>query len=66
MEFKDAIEGGFVIDIFNSIGIKVISEKVSQLEAEHILDLTPISNGIYLYTVTTTNNIYKGKFAVLK
>ena len=66
MEFKDAIEGGFVIDIYNYIGVKVISEKVSQLEAEHILDLTPISNGIYLYTVTTTNNIYKGKFAVLK
>ena len=66
MQFRDAIEGGYVIDVYNYLGKKVISEKVSQTETEHQLNTTSLNNGLYIYNITTTNNIYKGKFTIIK
>ncbi|MCX6164282.1 MAG: T9SS type A sorting domain-containing protein, partial [Ignavibacteriae bacterium] len=66
MEFRDAVEDGFTIDVYNYLGVKVLSEKVSQIEAEHILNISTLSNGIYIYNITTTSNTFKGKFTVLK
>ena len=66
MEFKDAIEGGYVIDIYNYIGVKVLSEKITQMEAEHIINTSAFKNGVYMYNITTNTNIFKGKFTVLK
>ena len=39
------------------LGKKVISEKVSQTEAEHQLNTMSLNNGIYIYNITTTTNI---------
>ena len=66
LQFRDAIEGGYVIDVYNYLGKKVISEKVSQTEAEHQINTTSLNNGIYIYNITTTTNIYKGKFTIIK
>ena len=66
LQFRDAIEGGYVIDVYNYLGKKVISEKVSQTEAEHQLNTTSLNNGIYIYNITTTTNIFKGKFTIIK
>ena len=66
MQFRDAIEGGYVLDVYNYLGKKVISEKVSQMEAEHQLNTMSLNNGIYIYNITTTTNIYKGKFTIIK
>ncbi|MEI6823434.1 MAG: T9SS type A sorting domain-containing protein [Bacteroidota bacterium] len=66
LQYRDAIEGGYVIDVYNYLGKKVISEKVSQIEAEHILNTISLNNGLYIYNITTTNNIFKGKFTIIK
>ncbi|NVN96406.1 MAG: T9SS type A sorting domain-containing protein [Bacteroidetes bacterium] len=66
LSFNKAIEGGFVINVYNYAGLSVLTQTVSQTEAQHYLNVSKLTNGIYFFTVKTNTNTFKGKFTVIK
>jgi len=66
LSFANAIEGGFVIEVYNHTGVKVINEVVSQTEAVHLLNTTKLKNGIYFIKVYTSIETFKSKFVIIK
>ncbi|MBK6835876.1 MAG: T9SS type A sorting domain-containing protein [Bacteroidetes bacterium] len=50
-------ETNYTIDVFNCAGAKLLS--VNNLNKISVSDL---NSGLYIYTITSKNNVYKGKF----
>ncbi|MFZ4401634.1 MAG: T9SS type A sorting domain-containing protein [Bacteroidales bacterium] len=66
LSFANAIKGGYQIDIFNYAGVNVFTETVSKTEAQHQINTTQLTNGLYFVTVKTNTETYKSKFTVIK
>jgi len=66
LSFNNAIEGGFIINVYNYAGVCVLTESVSKTEAQHQLNTAKLNNGIYFMTVKTNTKTFKAKFTVIK
>jgi hypothetical protein len=66
LSFANAIEGGFVVDVYNHTGSKVLTETVNQTEAQHQLNTAMLKNGIYFISVRTNTETFKSKFTIIK
>jgi hypothetical protein len=66
LSFANAIEGGFVVDVYNHTGAKVLTETLSQTQAQYQLNTAKLKNGIYFISVRTNNQIFKTKFTIIK
>jgi hypothetical protein len=66
LSFANAIEGGFVVDVYNHTGAKVLTETVNQTQAQYQLNTAKLKNGIYFISVRTNNQIFKTKFTIIK
>jgi hypothetical protein len=50
-------ETNFTIDVFNCTGAKLIS-----VNNANKISVSDLNSGLYIYTITSKNNVYKGKF----
>lgn len=66
LSFDKAIEGGFVVDVYNHTGAKVLTETVSQTQAQYQLNTAKLKNGIYFISVRTNTETFKSKFTIIK
>jgi len=66
LSFNNAIEGGFVINVYNYAGECLLTESVSKTEAQYQLNTAKLNNGIYFMTVKTNTETFKAKFTVIK
>lgn len=66
LSFAYAIEGGFVIEVYNHTGIKVLSETVNQTQAQYQLNTAKLKNGIYFISVRSNTETFKSKFTIIK
>ncbi len=66
LSFDKAIEGGFVVDVYNHTGAKVLTKTVSQTLAQYQLNTAKLKNGIYFISVRTNTETFKSKFTIIK
>ncbi len=66
LSFANAIEGGFVVDVYNHTGAKVLTETISQTQAQYQLNTAKLKNGIYFISVRTNTETFKSKFTIIK
>ncbi len=50
-------ETNYTINIFNIAGAKILS-----LDNVNMINVSDFNSGLYIYSITSKNNIYKGKF----
>ena len=66
LSFDKTIDGGFVIEVYNHTGSKVLTETVSQTQAQYQLNTAKLKNGIYFISVRTYTETFKSKFTIIK
>jgi len=66
LSFANAIDGGFVVDVYNHTGSKVLTETISQTQAQYQLNTAKLKNGIYFISVRNNTETFKSKFTIIK
>ena len=66
LSFVNAIEGGFVLDVYNHTGSKVLTETINRTQAQYQLNTAKLKNGIYFISVRTNTETFKSKFTIIK
>ena len=62
---KSALTGNSTIEIYNEVGEMVVSKNVSSGENRFSVDVQPLQNGTYYFTISTDNSAkLNGKFVV--
>ncbi len=66
LSFADVIKGGYILEVYNHTGVKVLNEVINQAEAIHQLNTAKLKNGIYFISVRSNTETFKSKFTIIK